>query len=257
MALNNMSSERVRRGDNLKVRPMNHNNASADNDELQTEPSQLDQPSNEDLAMNDAENEQAQFDEVKDIERKAAEKSPYKGSYTVNVDNVNQSKSKKAEVKSEEQTARQRASKTNSSSWRNRNARYNERETSSKHSKAKESARSSKSSKNSKKQHKPKQPSEVTVQKGESLTKIAEKTGVSVNDLKRANNIDDGNKIKAGEKIKVPTKEEARKAAAAEKKGGKSSKSKKGSSEKTSKSSSKSGSSKSSGKSSGKKSKKK
>ena len=255
MSLNNMSSERVRRGDNLKVRAYS-NVASADNEDLQpTEQSQNSQ-ADEELAMSDAAREQAQFDEVKDIERKAAEKSPYKGSYTVNVDNMDSQKSKKAETRTEDQTTRQHASKTNTSNWRSRNAKYNERDHhSAKNSKGKESTRSSKSSK---KQHKPKQPSEVTVQKGESLTKIAEKTGVSVNDLKRANNLDDGNKIKAGEKIKIPTKEEARQAAN-DKKGSKSSKSSKSSgSSKAGKSSSKSGSSKSSGKSSsGKKSKKK
>ena len=255
MSLNNMSSERVRRGDNLKVRAYS-NVASADNEDLQpTEQSQNSQ-ADEELAMSDAAREQAQFDEVKDIERKAAEKSPYKGSYTVNVDNMDSQKSKKAETRTEDQTTRQHASKTNTSNWRSRNAKYNEKDHhSAKNSKGKESTRSSKSSK---KQHKPKQPSEVTVQKGESLTKIAEKTGVSVNDLKRANNLDDGNKIKAGEKIKIPTKEEARQAAN-DKKGSKSSKSSKSSgSSKAGKSSSKSGSSKSSGKSSsGKKSKKK
>ena len=258
MSLNNMSSERVRRGDNLKVRAYS-NVASADNEDLQpTEQSQNSQ-ADEDLAMSDAAREQAQFDEVKDIERKAAEKSPYKGSYTVNVDNMDSQKSKKAETRTEDQTTRQHASKTNTSNWRSRNAKYNEKDHhSAKNSKGKESTRSSKSSK---KQHKPKQPSEVTVQKGESLTKIAEKTGVSVNDLKRANNLDDGNKIKAGEKIKIPTKEEARQAAN-DKKGSKSSKSgksgKSSGNSKAGKSSSKSGSSKSSGKSSsGKKSKKK
>ena len=255
MSLNNMSSERVRRGDNLKVRAYS-NVASADNEDLQpTEQSQNSQ-ADEELAMSDAAREQAQFDEVKDIERKAAEKSPYKGSYTVNVDNMDSQKSKKAETRTEDQTTRQHASKTNTSNWRSRNAKYNEKDHhSAKNSKGKESTRSSKSSK---KQHKPKQPSEVTVQKGESLTKIAEKAGVSVNDLKRANNIDDGNKIKAGEKIKIPTKEEARQAAN-DKKGSKSSKSSKSSgSSKAGKSSSKSGSSKSSGKSSsGKKSKRK
>ena len=258
MSLNNMSSERVRRGDNLKVRAYS-NVASADNEDLQpTEQSQNSQ-ADEELAMSDAAREQAQFDEVKDIERKAAEKSPYKGSYTVNVDNMDSQKSKKAETRTEDQTTRQHASKTNTSNWRSRNAKYNEKDHhSAKNSKGKESTRSSKSSK---KQHKPKQPSEVTVQKGESLTKIAEKAGVSVNDLKRANNIDDGNKIKAGEKIKIPTKEEARQAAN-DKKGSKSSKSgksgKSSGNSKADKSSSKSGSSKSSGKSSsGKKSKRK
>ena len=253
MAMNNMSSERVRRGDNLKVKAPSHSNASADNEDagiIET----TSNSSNEDLAMNEqvAESEQEQFDEVKDIQRKAAEKEPYKRSYTAKSDTepVAQKATKSSSTRDDDQASRRQASKTNSSSWRSRNAKYAEKESGRKSKRNESAERSSKSSKSkSKKQSKPKQPSEVTVQKGESLTKIAEKTGVSVKDLERANGIENGNKIKAGEKIKIPTKDEARKAAAAEKKGSKSSSSKKGSSSKSSKSSS-------SGKSS-KKSKKK
>ena len=260
MSLNNMSSERVRRGDNLKVLAPVHNNASADNEDFGI--NNTSSSPNEDLAMNDdTESEQAQFDEVKNIEREASSKAPYKGSYTVNVDNETSNKTaKKAHATSryEDQTARQNASKRNSSNWRSRNAKYNEKESKSKDRKNTETAHSSKSSK-SKKHSKPKQPSEVTVQKGESLTKIAEKAGVSVKDLERANGIENGNKIKAGEKIKIPTKEEARQAAASEKKGGKknaSSKDNNKSSSKASKKSNSSSKSSSTGKSS-KKSKKK
>ena len=258
MALNNMSSERVRRGDNLKVKAPGHSNASADNEETGIIETTSNSSSSEEMAVNDqvAESEQEQFDEVKDIERKAAEKEPYQRSYTAK-SHTESTAAKTTSARDEDQVTRRQASKANSSNWRSRNAKYAEKETNHKSKNRKETAeRSSKSSK-SKKQSKPKQPSEVTVQKGESLTKIAEKAGVSVKDLERANGIENGNKIKAGEKIKIPTKEEARKAAAAEKKGSKSSstskKSKKSSST-TSKSSSKSGSS--SGKSS-KKSKKK
>ena len=258
MALNNMSSERVRRGDNLKVKAPSHSNASADNEETGIIETTSNSSSSEEMAVNDqvAESEQEQFDEVKDIERKAAEKEPYQRSYTAK-SHTESTAAKTTSARDEDQVTRRQASKANSSNWRSRNAKYAEKETNRKSKNRKETAeRSSKSSK-SKKQSKPKQPSEVTVQKGESLTKIAEKAGVSVKDLERANGIENGNKIKAGEKIKIPTKEEARKAAAAEKKGSKSSstskKSKKSSSS-TSKSSSKSGSS--SGKSS-KKSKKK
>ena len=253
MAMNNMSSERVRRGDNLKVKAPSHSNASADNEDagiIET----TSNSSNEDLAMNEqvAESEQEQFDEVKDIQRKAAEKEPYKRSYTAKSysEPVAQKASRSTSARDDDQASRRQASKTNSSNWRSRNAKYAEKESGRKSKRNESAERSSKSSKSkSKKQSKPKQPSEVTVQKGESLTKIAEKTGVSVKDLERANGIENGNKIKAGEKIKIPTKDEARKAAAAEKKGSKSSSSKKGSSSKSSKSSS-------SGKSS-KKSKKK
>ena len=259
MALNIMSSERVRRGDNLKVKAPSHNNASADNEDMipAVISSGSGDISEEDMAMN----EQAQFDEVKNIEREAATKAPYKGSYTAGSTQEN----KKPAVKTEDQSTRQRASRSNNRDWHDRNNRYSKKENDRKSGSRGESAHNSRS-KSSKKSSKPQQPTEVTVQKGESLTKIAEKAGVSVKDLERANGIDDGNKIKAGEKIKIPTKAEAKKAAADEKKSGKPGKASKSeksgkSSSKTSKSSSssKSGSSSkssSSGKS-GKKSKKK
>ena len=261
MALNNMSSERVRRGDNLKVKAPAHNYASADNEDVQDF---ADRTYNE-TPVDQSVAEQALFDEVKDIEAKAATKAPYKaGSYTSKSETENTAPavtSKKTSGR-DDQYVRQQASKSNSSSWRSRNAKYAEKDSGHKSKGRGDSAERSSKSKH-KKSSKPKQPTEVTVQKGESLTKIAEKTGVSVNELKRANNLDDGNKIKAGEKIKIPTKEESRQAAAAEKKGGKSSsKSSKSSSKsndsKVSKKSSKGKSSGSSGKSSsGKKKSKK
>ena len=274
MSLNGMSSERVRRGDNLKVKAPSYNNsnASADNDEIMAVTSDNSRASEEEQAEQE-QVEQAQFDEVKNIERQAASKAPYKGSYTVNVDEETKAKaSRKSNTsKNEEQATRQHAAKTNSATWRSRNAKYTEK-SSSKDNKDKSYKSSKKDradehtaskSRHGKKSSKPQQPSEVTVQKGESLTKIAEKTGVSVKDIERANGIENGNKIKAGEKIKIPTKEEARKAAASDnkkdnKKGSKSSSSSKeskgSSSSKTSKSSKSSSSIKSSG---SKKSKKK
>ena len=260
MALNGMSSERVRRGDNLKVKAPAHSNASADNDDMVAmRTDDQGEASVEDMAMS----EQAQFDEVKNIEREAATKAPYKGSYTAG---STQETTRKSSVKSDDQTARQRASRSNNRDWHDRNNKYNKGKSDHKSSsRSDNTAHSSRSSKH-KKHSKPQQPTEVTVQKGESLTKIAEKTGVSVKDLERANGIENGNKIKAGEKIKIPTKAEA-KAAANEKKSGskgdKSSKSDKGgkgskSSGKSSKASkdSSSKSSKSSKGSSGKSSKK-
>ncbi len=244
MAMNNMSSERVRRGDNLKVKAPSHNNASADNEfEGKTNASNETEATVDDMAQV----EQAQFDEVKDIEAKAAAKAPYKaGSYTPKVETETAAKKPAASTRNEDQYVRQQASKSNTSNWRSRNAKYAEKDNhSSKSNRKSDNANHSSKSSKHKKSSKPKQPSELTVQKGESLTKIAEKTGVSVNDLKRANNLDDGNKIKAGEKIKIPTKEEARQAAAAEKKAGKSSP--KGSGSKASKKSSPSKSSSSKG----------
>ncbi len=219
MALNGMSSERVRRGDNLKVKAPSHSNASADNEDItptvSTDGGSSEAMSAEDMAMS----EQEQFDEVKNIERQAATKAPYKGSYTSNP--APEKATPKANVKNEDQTARQRASRSNNRDWHDRNNKYNKDKRDRKSSGDDSARRSrSKSSRSSKKASKPQQPTEVTVQKGESLTKIAEKTGVSVKDIERANGIEDGNKIKAGEKIKIPTKAEAAKAAAKDKKSG-------------------------------------
>ena len=222
MALNNMSSERVKRGETLKVKAPGQDESDIESGiaETTTEVAevQTDETTSEELAQN----EQALYDEVKKIEREAATKAPYKGSYTKQ--SAEQTASKTNYV--DEQAPRRQASKANTRDWRERNNKYTHRDSASKKGGSKKSdnsERSSKSSKHSKKASKPERPSEVTVQKGESLTKIAEKAGVSVKDLERANGIENGNKIKAGEKIKIPTKSEAKQAAAADKKGSKSS----------------------------------
>jgi murein DD-endopeptidase MepM/ murein hydrolase activator NlpD len=202
------------------------------------------------MAMADPDNEQAQFDEVKEVERTAASKAPYKGSYTSKSDQPAPATAKPAKSsRSDEQSARQHASRSNSRDWKDRNSKYSHKESGKSRHHGDNSERSSKGKKH-KKSDKPKQPSEVTVQKGESLTKIAEKAGVSVKDIERANGIEDGNKIKAGEKIKIPTKAEA-KQAEKKSKSSKSGKSGKGSStEKSSKKSSSKASKESSSKSS-------
>ncbi|MBQ3363136.1 MAG: transglycosylase SLT domain-containing protein [Muribaculaceae bacterium] len=264
MALNNRSNERVRRGETLKVRAGGHNNASADNEEIGIIPSSS-STNEDDMAMADPDNEQAQFDEVKEVERTAASKAPYKGSYTSKSDQPATAKPAKSS-RNDEQSARQSASRSNSRDWKDRNSKYSHRDSGKNRHRGDNSERSSKG-KNHKKADKPKQPSEVTVQKGESLTKIAEKAGVSVKDIERANGIEDGNKIKAGDKIKIPTKAEAKQAEKKSKSGKsgkgssteKSSKKSKSSSKASKESSSKSSKSSSgkSGKSGSKKSKKK
>ena len=264
MALNNRSNERVRRGETLKVKAGGHNNASADNEEIGIIPSSS-STNEDDMAMADPDNEQAQFDEVKEVERTAASKAPYKGSYTSKSDQPATAKPAKSS-RNDEQSARQSASRSNSRDWKDRNSKYSHRDSGKNRHRGDNSERSSKG-KNHKKADKPKQPSEVTVQKGESLTKIAEKAGVSVKDIERANGIEDGNKIKAGDKIKIPTKAEAKQAEKKSKSGKsgkgssteKSSKKSKSSSKASKESSSKSSKSSSgkSGKSGSKKSKKK
>jgi hypothetical protein len=144
--------------------------ASADNNEDTGIIETSSNTSNDDLAMNEqvAESEQEQFDEVKDIQRKAAEKEPYKRSYTAKADSepVTKATSKKSSARDDDQTTRRQASKANSSSWRSRNAKYAEKESNHKSRRNETAERSSKRSKSSK-HSKPKQPSEVTVQKGE------------------------------------------------------------------------------------------
>ncbi len=252
LSLNGKTSSRVRRGETLKVKAPVHSNASADNDEMMALNTPADNDNETATADDQPASEQEQFDEVKNIERQAATKAPYKGSYTVNVDEEAKTQATKASSHSDDQTARQKASRSNSRDWRDRNNKYNKEnrkssrdnnaEYSSRHS-SKGSSRHSKS----KTQSKPKQPTEVTVQKGESLTKIAEKTGVSVKELERANGIEDGNKIKAGDKIKIPAKGETQASDKKSKSSGK-----KGSSKKSSDSNSKSASKKSADKQSGK-----
>jgi len=167
-------------------------------------------------AQRSEQQEREQIAEVQQIEREAA-KSPYKGSYRVDVDDHGKDKVvAKSSAKRNEQTTRN--AKSDSQQWKSRNAQYVEnatsnlkresKETTYKKSKSSKSTSKTSRKKTTAKEKKPAQPTEVTVQKGESLTKIAEKTGVSVSDLKKANNIDDGNKIKAGEKIKIPTKDD-------------------------------------------------
>ena len=167
MSMNNMSSERVRRGDNLKVKAPSRNNASADNEEDSgnSESDDIAEASAEDLAIA----EQAQFDEVKDIEAMAAAKAPYKaGSYTSKAAVEPAPAPKKtSSSRSDDQYTRQQASKSNSSSWRSRNAKYADKSSGSSKSKGRgdNAEHSSKSGKHNKKSSKPQQPSEVTVQR--------------------------------------------------------------------------------------------
>lgn len=103
----------------------------------------------------------------------------------------------------------------NSDQWRNRNERYAAKETkkksreetyknsrSSKSEKARENTRDRKRDKK-KRDDGPQKGSEYTIKKGENLSKIAEKAGVTVEELQKANGIK-GDKIRAGDAIKIP-----------------------------------------------------
>ncbi len=226
MALNNKSSERVKRGETLKVKAPDQDESDVETGIAETTTEVTETLTDENASEEMAQNEQALFDEVKNIEREAATKAPYKGSYTKqSAEQSTASNDTKQSSRVDDQATRRQAAKANTSDWRERNNRYSHKDKASKkeHKKSDRTAEHSSKKSRGKKASKPERPSEVTVQKGESLTKIAEKAGVSVKDIERANGIENGNKIKAGEKIKIPTKAEAKQAAAAEKKGGKSS----------------------------------
>ena len=231
MALNNKSSERVKRGETLKVKAPDQDESDVETGIAETTTEVTETLTDENASEEMAQNEQALFDEVKNIEREAATKAPYKGSYTKqSAEQTSASNDTKQSSRVDDQATRRQAAKANTSDWRERNNKYSHKDKASKKDRKKSDRTAEHSSKKSrgKKASKPERPSEVTVQKGESLTKIAEKAGVSVKDIERANGIENGNKIKAGEKIKIPTKAEAKQAAAVEKKGGKSSSKKDG-----------------------------
>ena len=259
MALNNMNSERVKRGETLKVKAPDQDDATTGIDETAATEATA-QVEGQPTTDEPSQDEQALIDEVKNIEREAATKAPYKGSYTKQSapQTATTIKDNKKTERADEQATRRQAAKANAGDWRERNNKYTHKDSATKKDRKKSeqdaAGRSSKSHSSHKKAAKPERPKEVTVQKGESLTKIAEKAGVTVKDIERANGIENGNKIKAGEKIKIPTKSEAKRAAEAEKKGSKSSSRKKDS---TSKKESKKSSSKTSSKSATGKSSKK
>jgi len=266
VALNNLSTIKVERGQILKVAPRRKggSNASPDN---APEPTALVADNNAPEDDEPDAEEQAQIEEVRQIERQAAQGSPYKGSYRVDTDNSRaQAKAKTAK---REKTVTP-ASASDSKEWHNRNAQYankkkesrstSSRETTYKNSRSSKRAADSKKSKSKAKAETPAPTEKHTVQKGESLTKIAEKNGVTVDELRKANNLS-GDKIKTGETIKIPGKAKAstskKSSKASKSTSSKSSKSSKASTKSSSKTSKKSSATKSSSKSSSKTSTKK
>jgi len=192
---------------------------SADNDE-----------GDDEYDEQETQEEQAQIEEVKQIQQQAS-RSPYKGSYRVDLDEYDSKQAaaqpSRATTVDTDSRASSRHSVASSSSSSSRSSRYASRKSSS--SKRTASTESGKSSKRSGKKSAKKQveskPTQHEVKKGESLEKIAKKTGVSVAELKKANNIKgDGNKIKAGEKIIVPAKGSTAKSSSKSSKASKSSK---------------------------------
>ncbi len=73
--------------------------------------------------------------------------------------------------------------------------------------KAKRQSKSASSSKKGKKGRKEAKPTQHSIKNGENLTVIAKKYGVSVDEIKRANNMKDDD-IRAGKSIKIPSKQD-------------------------------------------------
>jgi len=217
-SLNGLRGDKVQRGQVLKVqttkkvkvyheRPQQSGEVS--DDEIKVIHSEA-QPTDEEL-------ENEQIAEVQRIEQEA--KNAPKKSRRVTVEEVEKpAPEKPAKVEKVE----------NSDQWRDRNERYAKKEKQvareetykkSHSSKSEEARKQDKKSKHDKKddkkadkkgkkskdakEEKPGKGGEYTIKKGESLSVIAEKTGVSVSELQKANNIK-GDKIKAGDNIKIP-----------------------------------------------------
>lgn len=175
---------------------------------------------NEDAQPTAEELENEQIAEVQRIEQEA-KKAPKK-SRRVTVEETEKTPEKVAPKVEKTEDADQ---------WRNRNERYANKgvkETreqtyshsrSSKSEQAKQQEKKKQEKKQDKKQDKKKdkkkqdngvKSGDYTIKKGESLSVIAEKAGVSVSELQKANNLK-GDKIKAGDNIKIPAKKKSSK----------------------------------------------
>ena len=186
--------------------------------------------------------ETAQIDEVKQVEKAASEARRH-GPQTIHIESPKPAP--KAEKPRQE-------TRQDSRQWHQRNERYADKrgrgkgrsqEENYKHSRSSSKRGDSAKRGRHAKAEKPAPTTEYNIKKGESLSEIAEKTGTTVDALRKANHIS-GDKIKAGDNIKIPGKGGSK---ASGKTSGKSSKA-----SKSSKSSSKSSGTKTS-KSSGKK----
>ncbi len=231
MAMNDLTSSRVRRGQRLKVPASSSYAGSADEaDDMvaqQFDSDDTDRPAV--TTEEDRKREEEQYAEVKKVQKEASTKPPYKGSYTVDVSDYSQRSSRKKQETTHSVTPSRPVSVSSSSSSssapasavsksRTRTAKQKEAEPEPKKTSRTTTATAKPTQKavpQPKKSRTAKQPAaavppkptEHEVKKGESLTKIAEQNGVSVSELKKANNIKgDGDMIKAGDNIKIPAK---------------------------------------------------
>ena len=202
-SLNGLNGGKVRRGQVVKVQKTKRvrvpkeesEQLMAQNTEGEPEHYSEDDPD---------ESEDEQINEVKQVEKAAAESRRH-GPQTVHIESPKPA----PKVEKPRQETRQ-----DSRQWQKRNERYadkrGKRGRYSQEDTYKQSRSSSKrgdSAKRSRKSraHQPAPTTDYNIKKGESLSEIAEKTGTTVDALRKANGIS-GDKIKAGDNIKIPGK---------------------------------------------------
>lgn len=207
-SINGLNGGKVRRGQVVKVQktkrvrvrkdePKDDDETLMASNEVEGEPEHVSE-----AEPDDSENEQ--IDEVKQVEKAAAE-SRRRGPQTVHIESPKPA----PKVEKPRQETRQ-----DSRQWQKRNERYADKwgkngrrsqEETYKHSRSSSKRGDSAKRGRHARAEKPAPTTEYNIKKGESLSEIAEKTGTTVDALRKANGIS-GDKIKAGDNIKIPGK---------------------------------------------------
>ena len=123
------------------------------------------------------------------VAQATAKNTPYKGSYSIDTPRPEPKHVAEDEVKSQASQAHERNNYYTSQAGRRESKEQNYRH-----------SRSSRQT--------PPKPKQHTIKEGENLTKIAKRNGVTVEELKKANNIS-GDKIKIGSTLVIPSKQQA------------------------------------------------
>lgn len=206
LSLNGMKNGKARRGQVVKVqtkkkvrvaRPATSSSASDDDDDIRVVHGN-DYSLDEDEINADSDDEKEQIEEVRQIEKEAASS---RHSHKVETDTP----------KPKHKASQQHTAAVDNKQHHQRNERYADRKTSRKTSREEnyKNARSSGkrgSGRHSKRTAQAAQPTEHTIKRGETLSEISERTGVSVKELKAANGIKNDDNIKAGDNLKIPAK---------------------------------------------------
>ena len=216
-SLNGLNGGKVRRGQVVKVQKTKRVRVAKEEAEQLMAQNTEGEPEHRSEADPD-ESEDEQIDEVKQVERAAAE-SRRRGPQTVHIESPKPTP--KAEKPRQE-------TRQDSRQWQKRNERYadsrSKRGRRSQEDTYKQSRSSSKRGDSAKRGRRTRaqQPAPATdynIKRGESLSEIAEKTGTTVDALRKANGIS-GDKIKAGDNIKIPGKASSKQSKASSKKSG-------------------------------------